>query len=197
MEYHLLTDDVAIEFLNYYEKRLFNYGTSVPSSSIWAFLSGNLALKADYYEHLKDKDQGQILRFYYRVSDYELIFDVWQYQFAKMGTQNVCLVEDGSIHGILNKKAYKEWQQWLWLDRILLPLMFLGMTVSSITFIALGYLFRHSIKWYYLLIGGILLLLYAILITKFCFHYWKNHKYLKVWLDSTKENVATDHLERR
>lgn len=197
MEYRLLTDDVAIDFLNYYEKRLFSYGTSVPSSSIWAFLSGKLALRADYYERVKDKDHGKILRFYYQILDYELIFEVWEYEFAKLDNQDVCLVEDGSIHGILNKKAYKEWHKWLWTDRLLLPFVFISMMIVVATFSTLGYFLRHIIKWYYLLIGVIILLLYAILTIKFCFHYWKNHKYLKVWLNSTEENVATDHLERR
>lgn len=196
MEYNLLTKPTAIDFLNYYEKRLFNFGTHVPISNLWSYLNGKLALDADHFENIYDKDHGAVLRFYYTVLDYKLVFDVWDYNFKMVDGKRLCLIDDGSVHVVLTKPAYKVWHSWLWLDRLLLPFIMLCMLITVSLCSILLYELMHNLAWY-LTLGCIFLLLGCVILTVYvCVHYWKNHKYLKLWLKATSDSEDTDNLER-
>lgn len=182
MEYKLLTDKTAIDFLNYYETRLENFGTHVPMASIWESLNGKLALKCDHYECLHDTDHNEILRFTYKVLCYVIIFDVWDYKFGKIDKQKVCLVNDGSISATLTKQAAKEWKKWFWRDIIQLPIIAICTIVTVIIAVSLLIALRHNLAWYITLMAFLLLSLYAIIPLSFCFKYWHEHHYLKLWL---------------
>ena len=193
MKYQLVTNQTALDFLNYYEERIIKYGMYeryLPLASMWTFNNGKLALDGRHYECVADKDYGQVLRFVYHVSDYDLIFTVWKYKLGKLNQQPVCFAKNGTIQARLSKPAHKNWHSWLYIDRFLLPVLFISMLITIAIFGWLLMQIAPSLKWYYTLLASLLLLFYGVSTSKFCLKYWRSHKYLKLWLNLT--NLANN-----
>lgn len=188
MNYQLITNQDALAFLDYYEDRVLKYGIAaryLPLASIWGFISGKLALDSSDYEYLQDDTYGHVLRFTYPVSDYVIVFTIWKYHFGKINHQPVCLAQNGNIQVKLSRTAQKDWHPWLFIDRFLLPVLFISMLITIGIFSWLLWQIGPGIKWYLRGLAIIVLALYGISTSRFCLKYWHSHKYVKLWLKLT------------